>query len=96
MFIRPKCLVSRHRDVPHLGYDIQFSLSSLEFRTSFFSRRRAKTRGRAANNAEHTSAVEYGEMLTADEYNSVARKRPKYNVFEKKTSQVWTGINCKF
>jgi hypothetical protein len=35
-FIRPKCLVSRHRDVRHLGYDIHFSLLSLEFRTFFF------------------------------------------------------------
>jgi hypothetical protein len=82
--------------IPAPGYDIHFSISSLEFRTFFFSRRRAKTRGRAANNGEHTSAAEYGEMLTAGEYNSVARKRPKYNVFEKKTSQLWTGINCKF
>jgi hypothetical protein len=55
-----------------------------------------KTRGRAANNAEHTSAAEYVVLSTDGEYNSFARKRSEYNVLEKKTSQEWTGINCKF
>jgi hypothetical protein len=34
-------------------------------------------------------------MSTDNKYNSVARKRPEYNVLEKKNSQVWIDFNCK-
>jgi hypothetical protein len=63
-------------------FTFYFPPSSSEL--SSFSRRSAKTRGRAANNAEHTSAAEYAVMSTDGEYNFFARKRPKYNVLEKK------------
>jgi hypothetical protein len=72
----------RHRNVPHLGYGIHFSLSSLDFLT-FLLEKGAKPRGRVANKCEHTSAVEYAVMSNDGEYISVARKRPGYNVLQK-------------
>jgi hypothetical protein len=54
----------------------------LEFRTFFQEEGRKPAAG--PHNAEHTSAAEYAKMSIDDEYNSVARKRPEYNVFEAK------------
>jgi hypothetical protein len=53
-----------------------------------FSRSGAQTRSRAANNAEDTSAAEYVVMSTGGEYSSFARKRPDYNVLEKKNFSI--------
>jgi hypothetical protein len=68
MFIRPNWLISRHRDVPYVGYNIPFPLSSFEFRSLFLSLSLSLSlsfweggRKPAAelNNAEHTIAAEY-------------------------------------
>jgi hypothetical protein len=69
---------------PGRPYNIHFSVFLPRIPNFVFSRWSAKTRGRAANNAEHTNAAEYGVMSTDCEYNSVARKRREYNVLEKK------------